>query len=96
MSSLTDIKNSLSSLNPKLAQEFAVERIGIFGSFARNEQTAESDIDILVEFNRPVGYEFFKLQRFLEKYLGKKIDLATKAMLKARIKKEILNETLYV
>lgn len=96
MSSLTDIKNSLSSLKPKLAEDFAVERIGIFGSYARNEQTDDSDIDILVEFNRPVGYEFFKLQRFLEKYLGKKIDLATKAMLKARIREEILNETNFV
>lgn len=96
MSSLTDIKNSLSSLKPKLATDFAVERIGIFGSYARNEQTDESDIDILVEFNRPVGYEFFKLQRFLEKYLGKKIDLTTKAMLKARIREEILSETNFV
>lgn len=96
MQTLTEIKNSLKALKSKLANDFAVERIGVFGSYARNQQNENSDIDILVEFSRPVGYEFFRLQRFLEKELGRKIDLATKAMLKQRIKDSVLNETTFV
>ena len=96
MLTISEIKNNLGSLKPKLADEFAVERIGIFGSYARNEQDENSDIDVLVDFSRPVGFEFFRLQRFLEKQLGRKIDLATRAMLKEKIKNEILNETTFV
>jgi predicted nucleotidyltransferase len=96
MQNLTEIKENLKSLKAKLADDFAVERIGVFGSFSRNEQNDDSDIDILVEFSRPVGYEFFRLQRFLEKQLGRKIDLATKAMLKPRIKDSVLKETTFV
>ena len=93
---LVEIKDSLKALKSTLADDFAVKRIGVFGSYARNQQDESSDIDILVEFSRPVGYEFFRLQRFLEKQLGKKIDLATKAMLKQRVKESVLNETTFV
>ena len=96
LQTLFEIKKKLKALKSNLAKDFSVERIGIFGSFARNEQNENSDIDILVEFNRPVVYEFFRLQRFLENQLGRKIDLATKAMLKPRIKDSILNETTFV
>jgi predicted nucleotidyltransferase len=96
MQTLTEINLSLKALKSKLANDFAVERIGVFGSYARNEQREDSDIDILVEFSRPVGYEFFRLQRFLERQFGRKIDLATKAMLKQRIKDSILSETTFV
>ena len=96
MLTVSEIKKSLGLLKPKLADEFAVEQIGIFGSYARNEQTADSDIDVLVDFSRPVGFEFFRLQRFLEKQLGHKIDLATRAMLKQKLKDSILNETTFV
>ena len=96
MLTVSEIKKSLGLLKPKLADEFAVEQIGIFGSYARNEQNEDSDIDVLVDFSRPVGFEFFRLQRFLEKQLGHKIDLATRAMLKQKLKDSILNETTFV
>lgn len=96
MQTLPEIKENLKALKGKLAEDFAVQQIGIFGSFARNEQNENSDIDILVEFSRPVGFEFFRLQRFLEKHLGRKIDLATQAMLKPRIKDSVLRETTFV
>ena len=96
MLTVSEIKKSIGLLKPKLADEFAVERIGIFGSYARNEQNEDSDIDVLVDFSRPVGFEFFRLQRFLEKQLGHKIDLATRAMLKQKLKDSILNETTFV
>jgi len=96
MQTLGEIKENLTALKSKLSEDFAVERIGVFGSFARNEQNDDSDIDIIVEFSRPVGYEFFRLQRFLEERLGRKIDLATTAMLKQRIRKSVLNEATFV
>ncbi len=96
MQTLAEIKNQLGILKPKLATEFAVEQIGVFGSFARNEQNEKSDIDILIAFSRPVGYEFFRLARFLEKQLGRKIDLATPAMLKETMKDAVLSETSFV
>ena len=96
MLTVSEIKKSIGLLKPKLADEFAVEQIGIFGSYARNEQNEDSDIDVLVDFSRPVGFEFFRLQRFLEKQLGHKIDLATRAMLKQKLKDSILNETTFV
>ena len=96
MQTLLEVKESLKALKAKLAEDYAVQRIGVFGSFARNEQTDNSDIDILVEFSHPVGYEFFRLQRFLEKHLGRKIDLATQAMLKPGIKDSVLSETTFI
>ncbi|MCF6093281.1 nucleotidyltransferase family protein [Microaerobacter geothermalis] len=66
--------------------------MGVFGSYARNEQTDNSDIDILVEFSRPVGFEFFDLKDYLESLFNKPIDLVTVKALKPYIKEEILSE----
>jgi len=73
-----------------------VSRIGYFGSFATGRQTDESDLDILVEFSQPIGWEFFTLEKFLEKEFGLRVDLITKGALKERIKRPILNEVKYV
>lgn len=72
--------------------EFHVSKIGLFGSYVREEQTNASDIDILVEFSRPVGFEFFDLKDYLEGQLGKRVDLVTINALKPQIKDEILDE----
>ncbi len=63
----TDIENKLKELKPILRQKYFVDRIGYFGSYSRDEQNKESDIDILVSFSKPLGWEFFDLQEFLEK-----------------------------
>lgn len=79
-----------------LKNAYNIEKIGIFGSFAREDQNRLSDIDILVEFSEPIGYfKFIELERFLEKVLGKKVDLATKNSLKLSIKEEVLKDTIY-
>lgn len=78
-----------------LAEKFNVSKIGIFGSYARNEQTNESDIDILVEFSKPVGFEFVDLKDYLETVLNKNVDLVTPNALKPYIKNEILSEVKY-
>ncbi|PKL58315.1 MAG: DNA polymerase III subunit beta, partial [Methanomicrobiales archaeon HGW-Methanomicrobiales-5] len=54
-----DILASLKKLKGEVAREYSVKTIGVFGSVARNEQTGTSDIDLLVEFSKPVGFVTF-------------------------------------
>jgi predicted nucleotidyltransferase len=80
-----------------LRTEFGVAEIGIFGSVVHGRQDADSDIDILVEFERPVGFvRFMRLERQLAKLLGMPVDLVTKKALKPHIGKRILQEVRYV
>ena len=80
-----------------LQETYHVKRIGIFGSVVRNEQAAASDLDILVEFDRPVSFfTFLDLEEYLSEKLGVKIDLVTKGALKDIIKDRILQETIYI
>jgi uncharacterized protein len=62
-----------------LASEYGVKRIGLFGSYARNEPTEASDVDIIVEFERPIGFRFTEFAEFLEHLLGKHVDILTPA-----------------
>lgn len=91
-----DIENKLRQMKPQLADKFHVSRIGYFGSFANDKQNENSDLDILVEFSEPIGWEFFTLERFLEQSFGIPIDLVTKNALKERLKDSILNQVSYV
>ena len=69
----------LAELLPELSERYAVRALSIFGSFARGEQTAESDLDVLVEFDRtPDLYAFVGLGLDLEEALGVRVDLATR------------------
>ena len=86
----------MQELKPVLFNKFHVSRIGYFGSFATGRQTDKSDLDLLVEFSQPIGWEFFTLEKFLEKEFGLSIDLVTKDALKERIKRPILNQVKYV
>ncbi|HEY5220867.1 MAG TPA: nucleotidyltransferase family protein [Candidatus Paceibacterota bacterium] len=80
-----------------LRDKYLVKEIGIFGSVARGEQTAVSDVDVLVEFSEPVGFfTFLDLESFLSKTFGKKVDLATKRALKPAVKDQILKDAVYV
>jgi predicted nucleotidyltransferase len=83
--------------NKKLLREkYKVKSIGIFGSYSKGRATKRSDIDILVEFFEPPDiFEFIRLEKFLEKLLGLKVDLVTPGALKPLIKKEILKEAIY-
>ena len=63
--------------NHELLQNYAVKRIGLFGSYATETQTARSDIDFLVEFSEPTYDNFIGLANELEQLLGKKVDILT-------------------
>lgn len=87
-----EILSKLIELKPILYRDYAVKEIGLFGSFSDNSNTENSDIDLLVVFERPIGWKFFTLELYLEKVLGRKIDLVTKNALKVQIKDRILNQ----
>lgn len=80
-----------------LEEKYKVKTLGVFGSYVRGEQKKSSDLDILVEFQEPVGlFEFMELEEFLGKKTGVKIDLVSKKALKPRIGKHILEEVINV
>lgn len=64
---------------PYLKDKYGVERIILYGSFAKGEQKKKSDIDILVDIRKPIGLEFVSLADRLEEVLGRKVDMATYA-----------------
>ena len=91
-----EIINKLKELKPILHEDYGVKRIGLFGSFSDKTNTDNSDIDILVELEKPIGWKFFSLELYLEKIFNRKIDLVTKNALKKQIKDNILNQVNYV
>ncbi len=91
-----DILEKLRDLKPTLARDFFVKEIGLFGSYSDNEQNEESDIDILVEFEKPIGWKFFTLEKYLESIFNKKVDLVTRKALKKQLKDTILSQTLFL
>jgi uncharacterized protein len=93
----TTAHNIISSELPRLSEQYHIKNMGIFGSVARGEHTENSDIDILVEFNAPIGFfDFIKLENHLSKLLGRKVDLISKNALKPAVRDIILNEVAYV
>ena len=92
-----DIIASLKKLKGEVAREYSVKTIGVFGSVARDEQTGTSDIDLLVEFSKPVGFvTFMRLENFLSVQLGNQVDLVTSDSLKPVIRQDVLAEVIYV
>jgi len=91
-----DILLKLKELKPTLHKDFAVKEIGLFGSFSDETNSDESDIDLLVELEKPIGWKFFSLELYLEKIFNRKIDLVTKNALKEQIKESILSKINYV
>ena len=71
-----------------LAVEYGVSRIGLFGSFASQTADDDSDIDLLVEFHRPIGFRYMELVDYLEALLGREVDVLTPAGLQGiRVKR---------
>ncbi len=85
---------------PYLASEYGVKRIGLFGSYAKDILTEKSDVDIVVEFDRPIGFRFTEFAEYLESLLGKSVDILTPAGIQGiridRIARSIKESTVYV
>lgn len=85
MKTLAEINSILRRHKRHLAIEYRVKRIGVFGSYARDRATATSDVDILVEFTEPIGWEIF----------GLGVDLVTVNALRPGMRDSVLDETVY-
>lgn len=85
---------------PYLASEYGVGRIGLFGSFAAGEPTEKSDVDLIVEFDRPIGFRFVEFTEYLEQLLGRRVDVLTPAGIQGiridRIARSIAESVVYV
>lgn len=94
-----DIMTFLLSNRTLLERQYNVEKIGIFGSFARDEQQEDSDIDLIVELNKNTP-DIYETKQALKTFIGRKfqreIDLANPKYLKSYIKSDILKEVNYV
>ena len=90
---LTRLSERMDELRP-----LGVKTLALFGSAARNQATARSDVDLLVEFERPVGlFQFFSLQHRLEEVLGvERVDLVMPKALKPALRKRVLSEAVNV
>lgn len=91
--SLDEIKRALRGYKSVLRDKYNVNTIGVFGSYVRDEQAGESDLDILVDFTAPISlFEFIDLEEELSELLRVKVDLVSRNALKPYIGKHILNE----
>src|SRR5436190_22061340 len=92
-----DVLKVLADHRAEVQRDFGVKSLARFGSTARNEASETSDIDLLVEFDRPTGYfGLVRLQQHLEGLLGCPVDLVTPGGLKASMKGSVLGEAIYV
>ena len=96
MASFTEIQEIIRTHKDVLSRRFKVQDIGVFGSYVRGEEIRTSDIDILVEFSEPVGWEFVDLKEYLEGILECPVDLVTKNALKRQLKDRILEEVIMI
>jgi len=88
---------TLTAQRPLLHERFGVARLALFGSVARNEARPDSDVDLLVEFDRPVGmFRFLELQNHLEALLGCSVDLGTPRSLKRGMRERVLSEAVEI
>ena len=96
MEQLSEIKQVLQQLKPELSKRFHVQSLGLFGSVVRDDFSPTSDIDIIVDFNQPVGIEFIDLADYIEQRLQKKVDLVSRKGVKDKYFKAIEQEIVYV
>ena len=96
MTSLSQIQATLLSHRAEFFDRFMVKNIAVFGSYARNEQRQNSDVDILVEFNSPVGIEFIDLGDCLERILDLPVDLVSRNGIKPKYFQQIEADLKYV
>ena len=96
MKDLASIKSVLSALKSELEKAFHVKSIGIFGSAVRTDFSPESDIDLIVDFDQPIGISFIDLANFLEQKMESKLDLVSRNGIKPQYYTAIEKEIVYV
>ena len=94
---MNPLLNTLRQQLPFLTTTYQVKTLGMFGSYVRNEQRSDSDLDLLVTFDNPPGLlKFMELEHYLSDELGIKVDLVIRDSLKPRIGQQILKEVVLI
>ena len=97
MKTIKEIEKIIQSHRQELNEKYGLVAIGLFGSYVRGDQDSKSDLDVLVEVRRPMGFvKFIRLENYLSQLLGVKVDLVTQKALKPHIGQRILQEVQYV
>lgn len=96
MKSTQEIRTILSTHREELRARFGVIEIGIFGSSARGDASTTSDIDIVVDFEKPIGLQFTELADYLESLLSTKVDVVSKRGIKPRFLPSVEHDLIYV
>ncbi len=96
MKSLYEIRSILKNNQELLLQKYPIKSMAIFGSYARDEQIDESDVDIMVEFKDKIGILFMDLAEEIECLIGIKVDLVSKNGIKEKYYKAIESDLIYV
>ena len=92
-----DVLIKLKGQCQELTEQYGVASLFLFGSVARDDARPDSDVDLMVEFEQPIGlFQFIELQQRLEALLGCKVDLGTKRSLKVQFKDEVFQEAIRV
>ena len=92
MTTQKEIIRTLRRTIPHLMATYGVKRMGLFGSFAKGTSREDSDVDILVEFKKPVGFEFIELAEYIEELLGRRVDILTFEGMKSIRLKEVASD----
>ena len=99
MKDLTELKGLLREQEPYLEEKYGVRILGVFGSYVRNEQRPDSDLDVLIELDRPPKISLIglvELEYYLSELLGVRVDIAIKKNLRKRVGERIMREVVQV
>ena len=97
MTEFETVVSTIRQLKPELASRFGCNSIGLFGSIVRDDfSSSNSDIDIIVDFSRPIGAEFIDMAEFLESVMKRKVDLVSRGGIKSRYLNTIEADIVYV
>ncbi len=97
MKTLEDLKQALAQRKVLLRESYQITQVGIFGSYARGEQTEQSDVDVLIDYEQaPTLFKLVELRGYLSELTGMQVDVVTKNGLKSRIRDRVLSEVIYV
>ena len=92
-----EIRTQLADLKSELQAEYPISELGLFGSYAREDQRPESDVDVLVAFERPVTlFDLVRLENELSAQLGVDVDRVTRDSLKPHIGSRVAEDVIYV
>ncbi|MBI4388762.1 MAG: nucleotidyltransferase family protein [Nitrospinae bacterium] len=96
MKTREEVLRILTAEKSELQRLYKVQKLALFGSYAREEQTENSDVDILVEVDPSIGLEFVSLAERMEESLGLRVDLVSRRSIKPKKMEVIARDLTYV